>query len=266
MKKNFETLIVLIILISACVPPPSTIPPSPPPSLSEAEIISAVSRSTTATSSLKSWVEAQIHYERHSTLKRRSFNGAIVWREQPDQLRFQAFGPFGGTLFDILYDSEDLIVFIPSSSRVYTGIISDLTGMPDADILSILRRLLPGVEKSYRMDECRVERDTYTVWFTDNGLINGLTIDPKTLLIRRKTVLREEKTVATILYADYKEITGTAFPTSINISLPLDGFTLRLQFANPSINPKLRDSQFFISLPPDTQRSSLSELPGEMLK
>lgn len=245
----------------ACARPPTTVSFPPPQKASKEQIIEAIKKKTIDFSSLKSLAKVKIEYPHGDKRKKQSFDGALLYKES-GEFRFQGFGFFGRTLFDLLYKPNELVLYIPSSSIAYQGVPNPLPNFKDADVFSIARKIITGIGETYEQATFHFTRDVYSPYI-DNGTGHHLLfkINPNNLLIDKKIVLQDGKTAAEIDYQKYEQFGQKFFPTLITVFLPLQQTTIAFNFESPTVNQALPDNLFTLFLPSHVERRPLSKLP-----
>jgi hypothetical protein len=251
----------IFLFCMACARPPAPVSFPPPHEASREQIIEAIKKKTFDFLSLKSLAKVKIEYPHGDKTKKQSFDGALLYKDS-GEFRFQGFGFFGRTLFDLLYKPNDLILYIPSDSIAYQGVPNPLPDFKDGDVFSVARKIITGIGETYDHATFHFSRDVYSPYI-DNG--NGhhllFKINPRNLLIDKKIVLQDGKTTAEIDYQDYEQFGQKFFPTRITVFLPLQQTTIAFHFESPTVNQALPDNLFTLSLPSHVERRPLSELP-----
>ena len=124
---NFRIFRYLIIVAGslfffpACPRPSSFIPYSRAAKLSQEETLKAIKENFPDVIFLKSNFKTRIEYPQQGTLKKHSFEGALLYRKDTQALRLQSFGTFGNTIFDVLYKPDQATIYLPASDVAYTG-------------------------------------------------------------------------------------------------------------------------------------------------
>jgi len=249
----------------ACAKPPTTVSFPPPQKASREQIIEAIKKEAFDLSALKSLVKVAIAYPEGDKTKKRSFEGALLYKKS-GEFRLQGFGFLGRTLFDLLYKPNELVLYIPSSSIVYKGVPSPLPDFKDADVFSIARTIIMGIGDTYDQATFHFPHDVYNPR-VDTGIGHHLLlkINPNNLRVERKIVFEGERTAAEIDYQNYEQFGQKFFPTRITVFLPLQQTSIAFDFENLTVNPALPDDLFAVSIPPNIKRLPLSELRIDFL-
>jgi len=256
---------VVFFLFMACVRPSTVISPPALPKATKEKIIAALKKNSLNFSSLKSLVKIKVEYPEGRKVKKQSFDGALLCRGS-GAFRLQAFGFFGRTLFDLLYKSNEITLYIPSSSTAYQGIPYRLMSFNETDIFSIIRKGLINMGENYDEATFHFQEDVYSPWI-GNGKQNYflLKVNPRTLLVDKKIIFQSGKTVAEITYQKYRKFEDELFPTRIKIYFSAQQTTIEFLFDSVVVNEELSDNLFILSLPADIKRLPLSKLPSGLL-
>ena len=207
-----------LFLFSACPRPSPIIPPPHAAKLSAEEILKAIKENFPGVIFLKSKFKARIEYPQQGTLKKHSFEGALLYRKDTQALRLQSFGTFGNTIFDVLYKPDQATIYLPSSKVAYRGDPHQITNARIPDFFFFLQEIMRGMEENYEGEALWLDDETLK---TKKGDLDYLfKVNRRSLLIEGKTVRRKGETVAEIVYQDYKRFMGNIFPTTITAFFP----------------------------------------------
>jgi hypothetical protein len=260
---SFKTLHYLVIVVgslfifSAC-PRPSPIIPPPTAKLSKEEMLKAIKENSPDVIFLKSNFKARISYPHEGTLKKHSFEGALLYRKDTRTLRLQSFGTFGNTIFDVLYKPDQATIYLPSSAVAYTGEPHQIMNHRIPDFFFFLQDIMHGMEENYEGEALWLDDETLK---TKKGNLDYVfKVNRRSLLIERKTVQRKGETVAEIYYQDYKRFMENVFPTTITAFFLPEKTTIKINLDSPVINKVLAENLFILSLPPTIMYLPLSKL------
>jgi len=260
---NFKTLHYLVIVVgslflfSAC-PRPAPITPSPRAKLSNEEMLKAIKENFPDVIFLKSNFKARIEYPHEGTLKKHSFEGALLYRKDTHTFRLQSFGTFGNTIFDVLYKPEQATVYLPSSSVAYTGEPHQIMNPRIPDFFFFLQEIMHGMGENYEGESLWLDDETLKT--KKENLDYVFKINRRSLFIERKIVQRKGGTIAEIYYQDYKRFTGNVFPTAITAFFPPEKTTIKINLDSPVINEALAENLFVLSLPQNIMYLPLTKL------
>jgi outer membrane lipoprotein-sorting protein len=208
-----------------------------------------------------------------------SIRGDILLR-QPSMLRVLGMLPVIETrAFDMVSDGKSFTLLIPPKNLAITG-----TGTVTAPSSNPLMNLRPAVFFDSLLIK-KVEPEDQVYVTSDTGIVR----DPKTHhliaepdyelgVLRRigdgqqlmpERVVHISRTnllpfqqdeydnhgilVTRTLYSAYRTFDGIPFPTKINISRPIDGYTLNLTIEKLTFNHSLADDQFQQKIPAGTK-------------
>lgn len=259
--KMFCYLVIVVgslFLFSAC-PRPGPIIPSPHAiKLSPEETLKAIKKNFPGVIFLKSNFKARIEYFAQGTLKKNSFEGALLYRKDTQALRLQSFGTFGNTIFDVLYKLDQATIYLPSSKVVYTGDPHQIMNSRIPDFFFFLQEIMHGMEENYEGETLWLDDETLK---TKKGDLDYLfKVNRSLILIEEKTVRRSNETIAEIVYQDYKRFSGNVFPGTIKAFFPPKKTTIKINLDSPVINEELAEKFFIISPPPEIMCLPLTKL------
>jgi YD repeat-containing protein len=161
--------------------------------------------------------------------------GYLVFK-QPDQFHLAVFSPFGFTLMDLFVADDKITCLIPAKQTAYQGLISDI---PDGNALKGWGMMRWVVEtpptsddkKAATLDYINPDGRTEILCYDDRGLLSS------------KTNEEGDK----VVYHDYHDRNGVAFPSSIEISNS-NGDSVRILFDEPEINQTVEEGVLIPSL------------------
>jgi hypothetical protein len=258
MFRYFILVVGSLFLFSACPRPGPIIPPPRAAKLSPEEILKAIKENFPGVIFLKSNFKARIEYPQQGTLKKHSFEGALLYRKATQTLRLQSFGTFGNTIFDVLYKPDQATIYLPSSEVAYTGDPHQIINSRIPDFFFFLQEIMQGMGENYEGEALWLDDETLK---TKKGNLDYLfKVNRRLLLIEGKTVRSKGETIAQIVYQDYKRFMGNIFPTKITAFFPPKKTTIKINLDSPVINEVLAENFFILSLPPEIMCLPLTKL------
>ena len=259
--RMFRYLIMVVgslFLFSACPRPSPIIPYSRTAKLSQEDALKAIKKNFPDVIFLKSNFKARIEYPEQGTLKKFSFEGALLYRKETQALRLQSFGTFGNTIFDVLYEPDQATIYLPSSEVAYTGDPNQIMNTRIPDFFFLLQEIMNGIEGNYEGKPTWFDEETLK---TKKGNLEYLfKINKKYLIIDGKTVRREGQTIAQIKYQDYNQFKGNIFPATFKAFFPNTKTSIHITLDSPDINKALAENLFVLSLPPKIKCLPLTKL------
>jgi len=165
----------------------------------------------------------------HST----SGRGYLIFA-QPDRFHMAVLSPFGLTVLEVFSDADRLTCLVPSRQSAYTGLLSEL---PETSALKSLGMMKWVVAPAPPGDEVPTGGGEVTTASGDRFFFdrNGL--------VERKLSDQGDE----VVYNDYRNINGVAFPESIVIGNSL-GATVKITFEDTEINQPVEDAALTASL------------------
>jgi hypothetical protein len=247
-----------VFLFSACPRPSPIVPYSRAAKLSQEETLAAIKENFPGVIFLKSNFKARIEYPQQGTFKKHSFEGALLYRKDTQALRLQSFGTFGNTIFDVLYKPDQATIYLPSSGVAYTGDPHQIMKASIPDFFFFLQEIMHGMEENYEGEALWIDDETLK---TKKGDLNYLfKVNRRSLLIDGKTVGRNGKTIAEIVYQDYKRFMGNVFPTTITAFFPPKKTTIKINLDSPVFDEVVPENLFSLSLPAEIRCLPLTKL------
>ena len=214
------------------------------------DILAALEQNPNSFPTFRAGVTARITFPFEGKEKKHSFDGALLYNDKNQAMRFQGFGIFGQTYFDILYQPNKMRLYLPSSSEGFYGDPSQLPRESDAGVFLILQKTIEGIEMPLDRGDVHFSKDICAPVVVDQG--NGYSVvkvNPQTLLIDERIIFRDEELVGVVRYDDYAHIDGLLLPQNIEVALPQKGLSFTLDFDSLSLNEKLPKNLFQLTVP-----------------
>lgn len=153
--------------------------------------------------------------------------GFLVFK-QPDRFHMAVLSPFGLTLLEVFSATDRLTCQIPSRSIAYSGLLSELPEDSALKSLGMMKWVVAppppadgSVTRTGELSTASGDR----FYFDRNGLVE------------RKVSAQGDE----VLYKDYRNVNGVAFPESIVIQSRF-GATVKITFEDPEINQPVEDA------------------------
>lgn len=243
--------------LSACLPRPPSPPTSLPVKLSREEILTKIKENLIEINSLKANLETQIEYFQENKLKKSSFEGALLYRQDTAAVRVQALGSWGNTIFDLFYRPEQIMIYLPSSRIVYVGKPEQLINSPLPDLFFFLGELWGGV----KIDEGEIFwEDDYNLKTKNKNLEYEITVSSPEFQIEKKQIYYQGEKIMEIAYQDYKKFSKNTLPTKITAFFPQKKTTIKINLISPVINEVLSEQLFNFAPPEKSTWLPLSRL------
>ncbi|MRR55846.1 MAG: outer membrane lipoprotein LolB [Deltaproteobacteria bacterium] len=154
--------------------------------------------------------------------------GYLVFK-QPDRFHLAVFSPFGFTLMDLFVNDTQLTCLIPAKQVAYQGLITDI---PDGNALKGWGMMRWVVETPPASDDNKsVTRNQ----ITPDGRKEIICYDDRGLLASKSNEDGDR-----VVYRDYRDRNGVAFPSAIEIS-NAKGDSVRIVFDEPELNQPVED-------------------------
>lgn len=237
-----------------------------PPSVSIEQVRDHLRSSAPEFHSFKSLTKVEVDYQEKGKHRKQSFDGALLHRVT-GQSRLQGFGFMGKKVFDLLYSGDTLEIYVPSSGLAYEGSVSAPGASAELDVFVMIRRAIIDTAERYTQNQLQWSPDDPLHPWVDegNGRFVVLEVNPTTLSVDKKTIVKNGTPVATIFYGDYQDVEGRVFPLRIGLSLPQHSLSIAITFDTLTFDEAIPDSRFSLLMPPRTTRLPLSKLDLDFL-
>jgi outer membrane lipoprotein-sorting protein len=155
--------------------------------------------------------------------------GYLIFK-RPDRFHMVVLSPFGFTVMEIFVDGERITCLIPSKETAYAGSLAELGDRNALKGWGMMRWVIENPSASAAAGGGKLERES------TNGGKEYLYFDERGLL-QKKTNDNGDQ----VLYNDYRQINGVAFPASVELRNN-NGDTVKVAFDEPEINQPVEDS------------------------
>jgi hypothetical protein len=256
-KKRFKGWIVLLLALlltsASCSllvvkPTPEVAPPQVPTYISAEEAVSTLTTASDKIETLKGFVKISTSdIEGKST---GSISGYMALRN-PDKVRFSYIGPFGVTLFEVVINGDDIVLYSLQDTIAYVGKIKNKkTGNPGG--VNIFSQ--DGLGNLFS----RPSGDRFLIENLDTEIIlygiKDTELGPETIektVISRTDMRPETKerffggvAVSRTTYNEYQDIDGVPVPTTITIDDLAFGDSIKIAMSNISLNGTMSEDAF----------------------
>jgi hypothetical protein len=280
------------LLLAGCSLLPSTrkLPvPKPPPlvqSVAPEDLVARINDRWDALHTLSVKVDIQASQEKRDQGLERTMPTfpAIILLRKPQLLRVYGRVPVLGTpMFDMASDGQHFTIFIPSRKEALTGsnALQKKSSNPIENLrpgfffdAMVVKGLAPNDFYSVTSDSPTIEDPSkkhlllkpeyilnimeQTPSTHEDRTLREVIIDRSTLLPYEQDVYSNGGTVETqVLYSGYRDFEGVQFPSTITIKRPIEGTQLVLTVLSVNQNLTLKDDQFVVTYPADTQIKNL---------
>lgn len=248
---------------------------------SQQELIDSINEQAEAIHSLKATVDIDSSsggMKKGQVTDYKEIRGYVL-AKKPDALHMIGLMPFvRTTAFDMVSDGQDFKLWIPPKNKFVIGknqvvtpnISQPLENIRPQNIFEalLIRHINPsneiavlenGFETLHDSKGRRVLQDDYELTIVKKA-DGGWVLERKIVFSRtdlkphRQFIYTEDGKVATdARYAEYKDFSGTIFPSRIEIYRPQEEYDITLNMLKVEINTPLRDDQFVLVQPAGAQ-------------
>ncbi|MGA7557766.1 MAG: DUF4292 domain-containing protein [Terriglobales bacterium] len=197
-----------------------------------------------------------------------------VLARKPSTMRFKGLMPVvRNTAFDMVSDGQEFKLWIPPTNKFVVG-ANNAPPQPDKRLENMRPQYIydallmpdigpdeiPTLDKGYEIvldsRKHQVEQPNYILLVIRKGtqgwyLSRKIEFSRIDLLPYRQKIYDQQGNVATDAhYQDYKDFSGTTFPSTIQIERPRENYDITLNMLKLEINKTLTDDQFALDQPP----------------
>jgi outer membrane lipoprotein-sorting protein len=208
---------------------------------------------------------------------------AVILLRKPEMLRVYGLLPVLRTpMFDMASDGKHFTIYVPSRKQALTG--SNALARKSSNTVENLRPgfffdamvvkgLAPDDFYSVTSDSPTIEDPSkkhlllkpeyilsifhQTPGSHEEPTTREVIFDRTNLLPSEQDVYANGKVETQVLYAGYRDFNGIQYPSTITIRRPIDGTELVLTVLSVNQNQTLKDDQFVVTYPADTEVKNL---------
>ena len=240
-----------IIALGGCAGAPPKTPRSAPASGAREEAIRFLEHRTKEIDTVHSVVE--LRWTSPDLQTPFSCRANLVF-QTPDRLRLRGTSKAFFTIFDLVVDLEEIRIDIPRKKVLIRGTRSDPEWSrfaidPDLVAVALLAHPVPEAEK---IEIC--EQGANFIWKGDR---TWMEIDGG---IGRPTHFHREEPLTDIVWDEWDEVEGVAWPRHVKLIWPEEGGRLEIDFARVQLGRPIREGYF--SEKPEDDREVLTPSKG----
>lgn len=259
-----KLLILVIIILSACASPPKRSLLSPPERLySGHELLSILESRNMAVNSIEGKLSSRIMIagENRSATE-------LILIKKPLHLRIDIISPFGSPLLTMATDGEDINLQYHAKNRFFSGkagepnmaaILSPSLNM--GELVLILTGGIPLIKFDESKSEATWEEKGYRLILKNETTRQDILFDAKGLYPLTSVIYDgQEREILSITMSKYKGLEGFDFPSTINLSMPLEDYEMKVKYSRVSLNEDLELESFSLSPPEGVSIEGLERL------
>jgi len=242
---------------------------------SQQELIQYLNTQAAAIRSLQATVDINASVADESKVTDFSEIRGYVLARKPSMLRLKGLMPLvRNTAFDMVSDGAHFKLWIPTKNKFVVGANNVETAQPKQKLENLRPQhiydalLLPEIgadhiavlENGYEtvLDSKKhpVDQPDYELAVIEKGpngwfLSRKIEFSRNDLLPHRQQIYDQEGNVVTDAhYLEYKDYSGTQFPSNIQIERPREGYDIALSIVKLDLNKPLTDDKFVLEQPP----------------
>lgn len=251
--KGILPLMIFFCITASCSLP--LIKPIPealieiPPYISADEAVEALTTSHEKIENLKGFVKIKTSDFEGKTTS--SISGYLAFKN-PDKVRFSYIGPFGITLFEVVIDGDEIVLYSPQEMTAYVGTtgdkeIEDFRGSENIFSPQSLKTLFSKPQGDRFLIE-NLDQDSILYGIIETE--SGWEIIEKTIIARVEMRPRAKErffrgiAISQMTYLEYVDIDGISVPTTITIDDFAGGDSIKIAMSNINLNGTMPDDAF----------------------
>lgn len=258
------------------------------------ELIDSINQQAEAIHSLKATVDIDSSsggMKKGQVTDYKEIRGYVLARK-PDSLHMIGLMPFvRTTAFEMVSDGQNFKLWIPPKNKFVVGknqvttpnISQPMENIRPQNIYEalLIRRIDPnneiavlenGYETLHDAKGHRVLQEDYELTIIRKSSENGWVLERKIIFDRTDLKPREQfiysedgKIATDAKYAEYKDFSGTSFPSRIQIYRPQEEYDITLNMLKVDINTPLKDEQFVLEQPAGAQVVNLDRPQSSLM-
>lgn len=258
MKNRFlfiRLLALAAVFLSACAIVREPAPPIPLQAVKpEAEyLLALLEKRNEAVRTLEGKLHNKII---NSTGKKAS--SQLILLKKPSSLRIDVLTPFGNPALTLVTDGERVDLHYHSKNRFFSGLAGSrrlarmlASNLAVKDLVVILSGEIPLIDFDNDKTTVNIEGRLFKLGLENSGAREEIFFEPSGMHPVKGIIYGpEDKTVLSVTLEDYKEVEGTGFPMSIDLSIPAENYEMKIKYESVVFN-EYTGSEAFDLIPPE---------------
>jgi len=255
-------ILFLIIPLAACAKPGRTIPPARPvPAV--AKFLERLDPEKSRISSLEGRMTMKI-----SSPSGKNSSSQLVLLQRPSSIRLDAVTPFGRPVLTMSTNGETIDIFYHSKNRFFSGDARNRSisaifpaSLSIKDLTLILSGQIPLIEFDKDSPRAGIDDGRYRLTMASNGIREEIYCDMETLDPLEGVIYGPGgETVLAVSMREYKAFDDVRLPTRIKTSLPLENYTMEINYSELTPNSVLPGEVFALQPPEGVEVERLETL------
>lgn len=241
-----------LLVLGGCAPRQVALP-SPLPSADD--VIKKIGRAD-AVHTLRAWGTSK--WKRDN--RKGSAEVAIIL-QRPDRFRLEGLSPLGSSLYSLVIQGEELLLFVPSEKRVYRGaasprLMARLFSLPlkAEEALGVLSGRVPLCRGRDKRVYGEGDRLILEMICEPHGWLQKVPLDPRNMdPMGFQLQDPSGQEILVVTWKDFQREGEARVPTEILVEMPSSKHMLRFRIDELEINAPIPQERFQLILPPDTE-------------
>ncbi|MDH3975059.1 MAG: DUF4292 domain-containing protein [Deltaproteobacteria bacterium] len=257
-------LLLFIFLLPSCTLfPRQTITSPPTREYSYKELLQALDSRSNIIESIEGRISSKIIINGDSNASRQ-----LLVLKKPAFIRMDILTPFGSPALTMATDGEFLDLQYHSENRFFSGQADDrsLSGLLSSSLnISDLARVLSGDIPLISFDEAKstvsMEKEGYRLTVKKGKAKQEILLESKRLYPLEGIIYGDkDKVLLSIRLNKYKKVKSIEFPTSIDLSIPLENYEMRIRYLDVALNEYTGMNAFQLTPPEGTLVENLNNI------
>ncbi len=180
-----------------------------------------------------------------------SISGYLAFKN-PDKVRFSYIGPFGITLFEVVINGDEIVLYSPQEMTAYVGKTENkekggIIGGENVFSPQSLKNLFSRpIGERFLIENLAQESVLYGIIETESGseIIEKTLISRIDMRTESKEHIFDGVAISRTTYHEYIDIDGISVPTTITIDDLVGGDSIKIAMSNISLNGTMPDGAF----------------------
>ena len=266
MRCSLKCLLLLsVISLPACTLFPKT---AAPPTLTikqytHTELLQALKSRSRTVESIEGRITSKIIVNGDSNASKQ-----LLVLKKPSFIRMDVLTPFGspaltmatdGEFLDLQYHSENRFFSGQANGRNLSGLLSSSLNIKD--LTEILSGTIPLISFDKEKSTVRLEKEGYRLTVENGSARQEILLESNGLYPMEGIIYgAKNKVLLTVRMDKYKKLKDIEFPMSIDLSIPLENYEMRIRYLDVALNEYTGMNAFQLNPPEGTLIENLDNI------
>lgn len=261
---KYFLLIIIVFLPSCTLFPRETIKPAlPVREYSSTELLHALNSRSNIIESIEGQISSKIIVNGDSKGSKQ-----LLLLRKPAFIRMDILTPFGSPALTMVTDGEFLDLQYHSENRFFSGQANgrNLSGLLSSslnikDLATVLSGDIPLIAFDEEKSAVTMEEKGYRLTVKNGKAKQEILLEANRLYPLEGIIYGDEnKVLLTIRMDDYKKVKDIAFPTSIDLFIPLENYEMKIHYLDVALNEYTGMNAFQLNPPEGTLIENLDTI------